>query len=328
MAGMIRLRVLILLVGCCNFAFAADSSLKIWRVGSATDVTTKSTPAYALMGGGSDQDPAFKFLCDHSGGGDFVILTASGDDDYNPYIQKLCKQNSVTTLKIPDAAAANDPKVVDALQHAEALFITGGDQSNYVKYWKPSPMKAAIQALIDRGVPVGGTSAGLAILGEFGFSAMNDTAYSKVTLKDPYDKTVTIDHDFLKIPHMERIITDTHFKKRDRLGRTLVFMARILQDDAVKQMRDVAVDEKSAVLLNADGSAQVVGVGTGAYFYSADGAPKTCKAGTPLTFGPISVYHVPTGGSFNFANWSGSGGNAYTLNVEEGVIKSSMGENY
>src|SRR5690349_25145400 len=108
MAGMMRLRVLLVLLCTCSFTFAVDSSLKVWRIGSATDVTTKTTPAYALMGGGSDQDPAFKFLCDHSGGGDFVILTASGDDDYNPYIQKLCKQNSVTTLKIPDAAAAND----------------------------------------------------------------------------------------------------------------------------------------------------------------------------------------------------------------------------
>ena len=328
MAGMMRLRVFFLLLCSSTIAFAADSSLKVWRIGNAADVTTKTSPAYALMGGGTDQDPAFQFLCKHSGGGDFLILTASGDDDYNPYIQKLCKQNSVTTLKIPDAAAANDPRVVEALDHAEALFITGGDQSNYVKYWKPSPMREAMQKLIDRGVPVGGTSAGLAILGEFSFSAMNDTAYSKVTLKDPYDKTVTIDHDFLKIAHMDNIITDTHFKKRDRLGRTLVFMARILQDGSAKEIRDIAVDEKSAVLLNADGSAKVVGEGTGAYFYSAEGTPATCKAGTALKFGPIRVYHAPTGGSFNLATWTGSGGSAYTLNVDDGVIQSSTGSNY
>ena len=310
------------------FALADEPAYKYWRIGSQNDTTTKTSAGYALMGGGSDQDLAFKFLCDKSGGGDFLILTASGDDDYNPYIEKLCKQNSVATLKIPNAAAANDPFVAETIRKAEALFVTGGDQSNYVKYWKPSPMRAAIQELIDRGVPIGGTSAGLAILGEFSFAALNDTAVSATVLKDPYDKTVTIDHSFLTIPHLENTITDTHFKKRDRLGRTLVFMARILQDDMAQQVRSIALDEKSVALMERDGSMTIIGKGTGAYFYRATSEPQTCKAGEPLTFSGIEVYHAPTGASFNIVTWSGKGGDAYTLHVKEGVIQSSKGSNY
>ncbi len=305
---------------------AVEPAYKYSRIGNAEDVAPKTNAGYALMGGGTDQDVAFKFLCDRSGGGDFLILTASTDKDYadyNPYIQRLCQQNSVATLSIPTAAGADDPFVAETIRRAEALFITGGDQSNYVKFWKPSPMRAAMQSLIDRGVPVGGTSAGLAILGEFGFAALNDTAYSKDTLQNPYSNRVTIDRGFLAIPHLENTITDTHFKKRDRLGRTLVFMARILQDGMTKEVRGIGVDEKSVALLDADGSVTVVGVGSGVYFYRSTAPPQRCTQRTPLTFRGIDVYHVPTGGRFNLADWRGTGGRAYTLNVENGVIRSS-----
>ena len=312
-------------------AAVAAPAYKYSRIGNMQDITTKTTAGYALMGGGSDQDPAFKFLCDKSGGGDFLILTASDDkdfDDYNPYIQKLCKQNSVATISVRSAEAANDPFVAETIRKAEALFISGGDQANYVKFWKPSPMRAAMQELINRGVPVGGTSAGLAIMGEFGFAALNDSAYSEASLKDPFNDRITIDHGFLSIPHLENSITDTHFKKRDRLGRTLVFMARILQDGMAKQVRAIGVDEKSAALMEADGSMTVVGAGSGAYFYRPTAPPGTCKASFPLTMKGIEVYRVPTGGSFNVASWSGSGGASYTLSVEDGVIRSTSGSKY
>jgi cyanophycinase len=329
MATMSLLRVALVLavalVLTASFA-AAEPAYKYSRSGNAEDVKTKTTAGYALMGGGTDQDAAFKFLCDKSGGGDFLILTASSDQDYaeyNPYIQKLCKENSVATLSIASAEAANDPFVAETIRKAEALFITGGDQAKYVKYWKPSPMREAMQSLIDRGVPVGGTSAGLAILGEFGFPALNDSAYSEASLKNPFNDRVMIDRGFLAIPHLENTITDTHFKKRDRLGRTLVFMARILQDEMTKEVRGIGVDEKSAALLEADGSVTVAGVGSGVYFYRPTAPPQTCAQKTPLTFRGIDVYHVPTGGKFNLADWSGTGGNAYTLSVENGAIRSS-----
>jgi cyanophycinase len=234
----------------------------------------------------------------------------------------------VATISIPNAEAANDPFVAAAIGKAEALFITGGDQAKYVTFWKPSPMRNALQELIRRGAPLGGTSAGLAIMGEFDFAALHDTAYSEESLKNPYNEGVTIDHNFLAIPHLENIITDTHFKKRDRLGRSLVFMARILQDGMSQQIREIAVDEKSAVLLEANGSTTVVGSGTGAYFYRPTAPPQTCKPNTPLTFRGIDVYHVPTGGKFSLVSWTGEQGLAYTLNVEAGVIRSTSGSKY
>lgn len=81
---------------------------------------------------------------------------------------------------------------------------------------------------------------------------------------------------------------------RDRMGRMLTFVARILQDDllskaskgdaAVSVARGVGVDEHTALLLDVTtGDVSAVGVGT-AYVCSADHDPTICAAETPLTF--------------------------------------------
>src|SRR5690348_9572169 len=86
----------------------ADHSYKYFRAGNPADaVNAKPRAGYALMGGGADLDEAFRWLCDRAGGGDLLVLRATGDDDYNPYIRKLCPAlNSVATVLIPDRAAA------------------------------------------------------------------------------------------------------------------------------------------------------------------------------------------------------------------------------
>ncbi len=242
----IRLIAAVLMMTAC--CLTQETNIEDFRTGNPQDATTKTQFGVALMGGGKDLDDAFRWMCEKSGGGDFLVIRATGDDDYNPYIAKLCKQNSVATLVIPTREAAMDPKVAETLQKADALFISGGDQSNYVKYWKGTPVEDAINDLIRRNVPVGGTSAGLAIR-QVSFSAMNDWAYSKETLQDPFNNRVTIATDFLTVPHMENTITDTHYVKRDRQGRLFGFMARILTDGTGKEVRGIAVDERSAGLL-------------------------------------------------------------------------------
>jgi cyanophycinase len=279
------------------------------------------------MGGGTDQDPAFRWLCERSGGGDFLILAASNDDDYNPYVRELCKVNSVATLQLPDRASANDPFVEATIRQAEAIFITGGDQSNYIKNWQGTPVQTAINERLRDGVPIGGTSAGLAGLGEFIFTAMNDTALSKETLADPYKKQVTLGTGFLNVPYMQGILTDQHFVKRDRLGRSVGFLARILQDGMATSIREIAVDELNAVLVDEHGEATLVGKGA-AYFLRPTTRPEVCEPGKPLTFRNIDVYRIRRGGHFHITDWTGSRGVAYVLSAVGGKLESSNGSVY
>jgi len=118
-------------------------------------VKTRTKPGFALIGGGKDLDPAFQWMCRRSGGGDFLILRATGTGAYNLYVQSLCHQNSVSTLVIPDKRAANDPFVAQTIAHAEAIFISGGDQASYINFWKDAPVQKELNAPIHRGVPIG-----------------------------------------------------------------------------------------------------------------------------------------------------------------------------
>ncbi len=279
------------------------------------------------MGGGTDQDPAFRWLCERAHGGDFLILTAANDEAYNSYIRKLCHVNSVATLVLPSRAAAEAPFVADTIRHAEAIFITGGDQSNYIRFWEGTPVQEAINERLRAGVPIGGTSAGLAVLGEYIFTAMNDTALSSETLADPYNKQVTLGSGFLEVPFMQDILTDQHFVKRNRLGRSIGFLARILQDGMATSIREIAVDERNVVLVDDHGNASLVGKGA-AYFLHPTSSPDVCQPGKPLTFRNIEVYKMKRGGSFKLNDWTGSGGSAYVLSTVDGKLESSIGTVY
>jgi cyanophycinase len=321
---LLRVLVLSLVADLCHAA-----SYQYIRIGNKGDVQTKPTAGIAMMGGGSDLDEAFRWLCDKGNGGDFLILRATGDDDYNSYVNGLCKLNSVATLIIPNREAAQGSAVAEIIRKAEVVFIAGGDQANYIRGWKNTPVEDAINADIAAGKPIGGTSAGLAVLGEFAYGALgdkpddNDLASTDV-LPNPYFERVTLIRDFLKIPHLKNLVTDSHFAKRDRMGRTLGFLARIIQEGWSQTPRGAAIDEKSAVLVEADGKGTVVGSGKGAYFLRPKHPPQVCHPGLPLTFRQVGVYKVPTGGHFDLVSWSGDGGTAYSLAVERGKIDSTQ----
>ncbi len=324
-------RCVLLFVIACVPVLAHTQTYKYIRIGNKDDVVTKPVAGIAMMGGGSDVDEAFRWLCNQGSGGDFLILRSRGDDDYNSYVNGLCKTNSVATLILPDRAAAEDPAVAEIIRKAEVVFIAGGDQANYIRGWKDTPVQKAINDDIAESKPIGGTSAGLAVLGEFVYTAAGDKPDDKnlasgEVLNNPYFERVTLVRDFLKVPHLESLITDSHFAKRDRMGRSLGFLARIMKDGWSASPREMAIDEKSAVIVEADGQALVVGSGKGAYFMRPTQAPEVCEKVTPLTLRGVSVYRVPTGGHFDLISWTGKGGTAYSLSVERGRIVSTQGK--
>src|ERR1044072_3001981 len=177
------------------------SDVEYHRIGNPADVQTKTAGGLALLGGGPDVDAAFKWMIERSGGGDFVVLRASGTEDYNPYINPLGKVDSVETLIIKSRAAANDQFAVEKIRQAEALFIAGGNQANYLNFWKGTPVEEAIQFLVNKQVPIGGTSAGLSVLGEFCFPALKDTLTSKAALANPFDEKIILEKALPTLPN-------------------------------------------------------------------------------------------------------------------------------
>jgi cyanophycinase len=309
-------------------ARAADAPpYRYFRVGNPSNIHASAHAGYALIGGGEDLDQAFTWLCQRSGGGDFLIIRASGTDAYNPYVQSLCRENSVATLIIASRDAANDSFVAQTIRAASAIFIAGGDQANYINFWRGTPVQRTVNDAIRRGIPVGGTSAGLAVLGEFAYTAQNDqpggpNLNSPAALANPFDPQVVIVRDFLHIPALQDVITDSHFHARDRVGRLLVFMARILESGDAKKIHAIGIDQHTAFLLDPDGNGIAAGSGA-AYFFEAAGKPTACRPGAALTFTGISVRKLVAGEKFNLAHWTGSG-TPYTLSAVSGALRSTQ----
>ena len=111
---------------------AASASLGI--VGDTADVKTTTSGGTALVGGGGSVNAAFKWMIQKSGGGDVVVITASGSAGYNEDIYNMGGVNSVQTLNIISREQADNDTVANIIRNAEMLFIGGGDQSNYMKY--------------------------------------------------------------------------------------------------------------------------------------------------------------------------------------------------
>ena len=233
-------------------ALAAEPDYVYQRAGNEADVVTAVRSGVVLMGGGKDVAEAFAWMIERSGGGDFLVLRAAGTPAYNAFVLQQGQANSAATLILRTREASSDPFVLARVRQAEAIFLAGGDQWNYIRQWKDTPLATALQERLAQGVPIGGTSAGLAVLGQHYFAAEHDTVTSAEALSDPFHVKVTLGQDFLKLPHLEGLITDSHFMARNREGRLVAFITRL-------NARGLGIDEATAVLLQPDGQSRVVG---------------------------------------------------------------------
>lgn len=330
-----------------------------------------SQTSLVLMGGGEDVDQAFRWMIRRAGikpgtGGRFVVLRASGADGYNPYIfysgpggrtdehpdpywvgGAAMGVSSVETLVIPSRGAADDPFVNAVVRRADAVFIAGGDQSRYIRFWKGTALDRSLTALLGRNVPIGGTSAGLAILGEYAFAALQGTIDSTAALSNPFDPRITLDPDptgsgerFLVPKPMTGVLTDSHFDRRKRMGRLIAFLSRL--DGAEGQgclgtlstmqkhfggVRGIGVSEQAALLIESTGDKHDYiarriknpwSDAEGAVYFVRPLAPPTeCVPGVPLSIHQVEIRKLADSRSvFNLTDWSGV--DAYTVSIENG----------
>lgn len=271
----------------------AAADYDTYLTGNAADARPERTQGGLLLsGGGGDNDDAFRWFAACAGGGDIVILRASGKDGYNDYLfSRIGGVDSVETIVFHRRAAATDPRVLESIARADGLFLAGGDQSNYINYWKGTPVAAALDAHVRAGKPLGGTSAGLAVLGQFAYSALEPrNLTSAIALKDPFDPQITLERDFLHLDLMRGIVTDTHFMPRARLGRALVFLARLM-DPALPRLVGLGIDEKTALCVEPNGSGRVFTTDPAgrAWLLLPSVPPETLAPGQPLTFRDIRV---------------------------------------
>lgn len=203
-----------------------------------------------------------------------------------------------------------------------------------MKQWKGTQTADAVNYLLNKKkVPVGGTSAGCAILSGLYYSGEGGSAKSKDVLADPYDSLVTLyKNDFLFAPYLSNIISDQHYVTRSRQGRHVTFMSRIITDWKIFS-KGIAADEKTAVCINNKGIATVFGSSKAFFIHSkAAKPPEVCKTGKPLQWkaneNALKVYEVQGttvgNGRFsvkNFKERKAKGGTWYWWWIDNGELK-------
>lgn len=347
------------------------------------DTLPTAVKPLVLMGGGPDVDSAYRWMIDKAGirpgtGGRFVVIRTTGTDAYDPYLLYSDASNATNTaavdgfvggaflgltaaetLIIPSLAAANDAFVNKVLSTANAVWIAGGDQSTYLNNWKGSALQATLQGLIARGVPIGGTSAGANVLGEFIYSAQTGSVTSAQALSNPFNKYMSFDpqpfsaSSFLAptggdhIPALSNTFVDPHFDERDRMGRLVSFMSRSIASSAgfgcaggvlaAANARGIGLGVETALLIQGDGSASLPFTGqrvtnistttdSAVYFVAAQTSPALCQSGKPLTVQNMRVKKLADSSSqFNLSNWQTLSGSTsdYDVSANAGVLTSS-----
>ena len=247
---------------------AAAPDFTIWTVGNEADAQSDPRGGIALMDGGPDVDDAFRWMLSQSHGGDVVVIRTPGGDGYNEY-------------------------------------IAGSDQAEYLRFWKDTPLEAAITTRVAEGMTIGGSSAGAVVLGGHIHSAARGSVTSRVALRTPYDRRVTFASGFLALPGLDSVVIDSHVGERHREGRLVAFMARLAKHSRLP-VRGIGLDEGTAVVIDADGDAMVLGSG-GALILEGSHPPQRCTRKKPLTYRSLTGFIAEENDAFDTVTWNGEG---------------------
>jgi cyanophycinase-like exopeptidase len=332
---------------------APPSGLLVYRAGlTGVDARPRTTSGVLLAGGGPDNDAAMTAAITNAGGGDAVVLRMDDTGGaYAPYLVSLGAASA--TEVVFDASGGNDavdgPKLA-ALRaladstylerlvgRAELVFFAGGNQTKYVDVFRATRLAVAVDALVQRGGVIGGTSAGMHVLSGVVHTprGSGNSITSSLALRDPYiaigEVSGTASLEFspgpFHVPGLEAFVLDTHFSQRGRLGRETVFVAREIRDGlaTVAAARGLACDEGTAVLSDASG-ARVFGAGTGGLTLVVPvAAPDRCEDNRTLDWRTeLDLVRVPGSdaqpSAFDLRTGTGALATKTKLSVKDGVI--------
>jgi len=145
-----------------------------------------------------------------------------------------------------ERADAEDPKLLDALESADGVFFTGGNQLTLVTTLGGTVVEAKLRERHRSGLHLAGTSAGAAAMSAMMIARGRARSAARLA-------SVRMSPGFGLLPN---VIVDQHFSERDRFGRLL---AAVLCNPS---MLGFGLDEDTAFELDANDHLKVLGSGT------------------------------------------------------------------
>ena len=226
-----------------------------------------------------------------------VIPTASSRPDeavatYRAIFTRLGAPD-IVTVDPPSRSAADHEALVDAIDNATGVFMTGGNQLKLAQLFVGTPLADAIFRAHARGAVVAGTSAGASIMSRFMISLGADGV-------TPRQRAGQLTSGLGLLPG---VIVDQHFDQRARYGRLMALVA------GSPDLLGIGIDEDTAAEIR-DGRTLTV-LGSGAIFVIDAGAAVSdvseASLHAPLLVSGAVVHSLPTGATFDLQTASLTG---------------------
>jgi cyanophycinase len=175
-----------------------------------------------------------------------VVLPMSSEEPDSAYIyfrdqfQKLAT-NPIVMLNF-DKTTVQNPKLNDSLQKAKLIFISGGDQTRFMKVVANTPVFNSIHKAFQNGSIIAGTSAGAAAMSE-----------KMITGNQKLEKEYSGTFDNIRFDNLEttpglglvtKAIIDQHFLKRSRYNRLISAMVEF------PHLTGIGIDESTAIIVD------------------------------------------------------------------------------
>ncbi|WP_411075886.1 pre-peptidase C-terminal domain-containing protein [Streptomyces sp. cmx-4-7] len=303
------------------------------RLGSASDVSrsTWNGPAFTMNGAGGVVTASMTRAIDEIRGGtgslDVVVVAGSAPTSGSKTpecdtITGLTGVNSCTTWTLTTASDGNNGQMNTDVRNAEFVYFAGGDQCRYAA-WKGTALEASVESVVAKGGGSGGGSAGHHINSPVVYDACNGSVTSAEALANPYDRYVSFTTGMFEWANYGAVINDSHFVTRDRMGRTMSFLARAVKDGLAPggSAWGVGVEEGGGSLF-LDRNGMATQYGQDAYVVLADHQPEQAVAGKPLTYSGFKIWRLTPGSTFDFKNRPTCG--YYLRSVTNGVTDANL----
>jgi cyanophycinase len=247
------------------------------------------------IGGAEDKegpsDILRKFVAVSGGEGARIVIipTASKLEETGRRYEKLFRKlgaDEAKSLPLLSRDDAGKREWLDYIERANGIFVTGGNQLRLTTILGGTPVAKAIRRANSRGVAVGGTSAGAAILSEH-MIAYGEEGHT------PHAGAVALVPGF---GLTNRILIDQHFRQRDRLGRLLTALA--YNPFAV----GVGLDEDTAAFIDPQRLLTVVGTGALTIIDASELTHSSVaedEEGDPVCMTNVRLHVLTEGGSFD-----------------------------
>ncbi len=233
---------------------------------------------------------------DHLGARILVIPTASRLGETGPAYRDLFESlgGKAKCIPVERREECFKSEILDVLDRASGIFITGGDQLRLSTILGGTPVARAIRRLNAEGIPVAGTSAGAAIMSEHmiaGGRGGPSPRESGVELAPGLGLT-------------NRVIIDQHFSQRGRMGRLLSALS------FNPFVCGLGIDENTAAFIAPDGEFEVVGRGTVTVIDPADlrhSSMSYVRRAQAVTLTDLKLHILAAGACFNIETRVASG---------------------